>query len=143
MAIITTSTNKTISIVYTGDPSVKIKAKAAELRKLQQVEREMRGKDESARAVIEAQPLAPCFISADEATVGSDATLIQIRALSWLQYQEADALPPEAQILKHLEHGLISISGSTDEAARFMREPVAMLVIPLYRAIVDLTWGNL
>lgn len=142
MAIITTSTSKTISIVYSADPAVKLKGKAAEQRKQAQVERDMRGKDEADRAGIEAQPLAPCFVPVDEATVGSDATMIQIRALSWLQYQEAEALAPEAQIMRHLEHGLVSINGSTDEAARFLREPVASLVVPLYRAIVDLTWGN-
>lgn len=142
MAIVTISTNKTVAVIYSGDGAVKLKPKAAEQRKQAQVEREMRGKDEAAKPAVEAQPLAPCFVSLDEATVGSDATIIQIRALSWLQYQEAEALAPEAQIMRHLEHGLVSINGSTDEAGRFLREPVASLVIPLYRAIVDLTWGN-
>ena len=142
MAIVTTSTAKTVAVYYSGDPSVKLKSKAAEARKAAQVARQMRGREESARAAVEAAALESCFATSDEVTAGSDATRFEVRALSWLEYQAAEAMAPEAQIMAHIEHGLASIDGSAERAAEFRASPPAHLVIPLYRAIVDLTWGN-
>jgi hypothetical protein len=142
MAIVTTSTAKTVAVYYTGDPAVKLKPKAAEARKLAQVERNMRGRDEAVRPVVEAAALEPFFASADEVTLAPNATAFELRALSWLEYQAAEAMAPEAQIMAHIEHGLASIDGSAERAADFRKAPVAQLVIPLYRAIVETTWGN-
>lgn len=142
MAIVTTSTAKTVAVYYTADAAVRLKAKAAEARKASQVARQMRGRDEVDRPAVEAAALEPCFASSDEVTAAADATRFDIRALSWLEYQAADSLEPEAQIMSHIEHGLTAIDGSADKAAEFRAMPPAHLVIPLYRAIVDLTWGN-
>ena len=54
-----------------------------------------------------------------------------------------EALPAEAQIMRNIELGLVDIDGDREAAAKFRTDPVASLVVPLYRAIVDLTWGNL
>lgn len=142
MAIVTTSKAKVVAVYFSGDPSIKIKPKAAEARKATQVARTMRGKDEADRPAVEAAPLEACFLTSDEVTAGADATRFDIRALSWIEYQEAEAMPPEAQIARHIEHGLVAIDGSEQRAAEFRQFPVAQLVIPLYRAVVDLTWGN-
>lgn len=145
MAIVTTSTAKTVQLVYSADPSVTLDPKAATRRKAAQLARVRKAVGDNVAELdkAEAAPLDPCFVTLDEAKSATGATLFRVRALSWLEYQEAEAMAPEAQIMRHMELGLIDIDGDREAAAKFRADPVASLVVPLYRAIVDLTWGNL
>jgi hypothetical protein len=145
MAIITTSTAKTVQVVYSADPSVALDTKAATRRKAAQLARVRRVVGDNAVELdkAEAAPLEPCFVGLDECKTVTGATTFRVRALSWLEYQEAEALPAEAQIMRNIELGLVDIDGDREAAAKFRTDPVASLVVPLYRAIVDLTWGNL
>lgn len=145
MAIVTTSTAKTVQLVYSADPSVTLETKAAVRRKAAQLARVRKAVGDNVAELdkAEAAPLEACFVGLDECKSATGATTFRVRALSWLEYQEAEALAPEAQIMRNIELALVDIDGDRDAAAKFRADPVASLVVPLYRAIVDLTWGNL
>jgi hypothetical protein len=114
MALVLTSRARTARLVFSGDLAVTLKA---------------------------GDPRKSAWLPVDEAAeVQADATVAEVRALSWLQYQEAEALEPAQQILAVIRAGLVSIDNQPPDA--FLADPAASLVVPLYRAIADITWGN-
>jgi hypothetical protein len=158
VSICTTSTDRTVTLVYTGDQSVKLKPdaeqkrldsyRAKQLRIMlanvpagtmpeQREEFERKAKD-----AVGAMTLPPMWVPADEADCKASATKVSVRALSWLEYQEAESLEAQAQIMRHLELGVLAVDGSADKAKDMLASPAASLVVPLYQAISELTWGN-
>lgn len=100
--------------------------------------------DAEAKAVAELEAVtAPkVWLPVEDCQAIAGATVAEVRALSWTEDQEAQALPPDRQIMRVLERGLLTLGGSETCAKEFLASPPAELVVPLYRAISDLTWGN-
>lgn len=158
MSICTTSTDRTVALVYTGDESVKLKPAAAEKRLESYRAKQLRimlanvptgtsaeqreELERTAKSAAASMSLPPMWVPADEADCKPSATKVAVRALSWLEYQEAESLEAQAQIMRHLELGVVSVDGSTDKAKDMLASPSAPLVVPLYQAISELTWGN-
>lgn len=116
MALVLTSKNRTARLVFSGDPAVP--AAVA---------------DRSIKA----------WVPVDSVAGGAaGATVAEVRALSWLEWTEVEALAPDRQVVRVVELGLVSFDGDRAAVAVFLADPPAELVVPLYRAISDLTWGN-
>ena len=158
MSICTTSTDRTVTLVYTGDQSVKLKPEAEQKRLDSYRAKQLRimlaniqpGTTAEQREELERKAkdsvgwmgLPPMWVPSDEADCKASATKVAVRALSWLEYQESESLEAQAQIMRHLELGVVSVDGSTDKAKDMLASPSAPLVVPLYQAISELTWGN-
>ena len=156
--ITTTSKSRTQRLVYSGDPAVQPKPDTLAQRRVVWERRQVlavladlpKGTGDEARLAAEQRAQAEVqtaaapkvWLPADECSSTEGATVAQVRGLSWLEDQEAQALPADKQILRVLELGLVELDGSTEVAKLFLADPRAELVIPLYRAICDLTWGN-
>lgn len=105
-------------------------------------------KSRTARLVFSGDPAAPpnvdkaakAWVPADGA--GAGATVAEVRALSWLEWTEVEALAPDRQVVRVVELALVSFDGDRKVAEAFLADPAAELMVPLYRAISDLTWGN-
>ena len=158
MALILTSTARRAALVFTGDDGVRLRPDVLQRRltlwKLQQhaaAEAALPDDaDDKAKAELHAQveanlqdvALPRAWVPADECESTTGATIANVRALSWLEDQEVQALPPAQQIARAVELGLVDLDGSLDVRAAFLKAPPAPLFAPLYRAICTLTWGN-
>lgn len=156
--ITTTSKSRTQRLVYSGDPAVQAKPEALAARRHVWERRQVlavladlpKGTSDEARAAaeqralaeVQAAPAPKVWLPVDECSDTTDATVAEVRALSWLEDQEAQALAADRQIMRVLELGLVKLDGAESKAKDFVADPRAELVIPLYRAICDLTWGN-
>lgn len=156
--ITTTSKSRTQRLVYSGDLAVTVKPEALAQRRAVWERRQVlavladlpKDTSEQARAAAQAKAEAEAkaaaaprvWLPADECSSTEGATVAQVRGLSWLEDQEAQALPADRQIMRVLELGLVELDSSAEAAKLFLADPRAELVIPLYRAICDLTWGN-
>jgi len=158
--MITTSKGRTVRLVYTGDPAVQLTSAALKQRMDARERRELKAaqaelpkdateadKDAAVTATLERlvdAPLPKAWVTVDECDKSQGALVAKVRALNWLEDQEAQGLPADKQILRVIELGLVelAVDGDVDGAKEFLADPRADLVIPLYRAICDLTWGN-
>lgn len=158
--MITTSKNRTVRLVYTGDLAVQLASSACKQRMDARERREIKAalaelpqgateaaKDAAVTATLERLldvPLAKAWVPVDECEKSQGALVAKVRALNWLEDQEAQGLPADKQIMRVIELGLVelAVDGDVDGAKAFLVDPRADLVIPLYRAICDVTWGN-
>jgi hypothetical protein len=156
--ITTTSKSRTQRLVFTGDPAVKVKADSLEAQRSSWTKRQVAAaladlpKDATeleraelearCRAELEAVAVPRVWVPVEDCTTTEGATVAAVRGLSWLEDQESQALAADQQIMRVLERGLVSLDGNEKAAQDFLADPRAELVIPLYRAISDLTWGN-
>lgn len=156
--ITTTSKGRTQRLVYSGDPAVQARPEALAARRAVWERRQVlavladlpKGTGDEARlaaeqkatAEVKAAAAPKVWLPVDECSSTEGATVAQVRGLNWLEDQEAQALPADKQILRVLELGLVDLDGSIEAAKAFLADPRAELVIPLYRAVCDLTWGN-
>lgn len=66
-----------------------------------------------------------------------------LRPLDYWQLQECLAQPDAvAQIRRTLELGLVAVDGDAAGVGRFVANPHARMVVPVYQAISGLTLGN-
>jgi len=158
MALITTSTERKVRLVFTGDPSVELTPEALQrrtetwrLRQVRQVlaalpkeatEEERHKAEQLAKANLADAKLPRVWVGLDECRKSEGATVATVRSLSWHEDQEVNGLPPEQNIRRVLELCVVEIGDSTEAARQFLINPPAHLVTPLYHAIVDHTWGN-
>jgi len=158
VAIVTTTKQRTITLVFTGDSSVSLLDDAQRKRQERARERRVRmalaelpaGKSvqelaeaaEQLRAALPADVPINAWVTVDECSKSNGATKAKIRGLSWLEDQEAQALPDAERIKRTIALGLVAIDDSEESAAAFTADPVASLWVPLYHAIAELTWGN-
>ena len=158
MALILTSKARTARLVFSGDPAVTLTPAALQRHaarwQRQQVavalaalaadatDDAKREVEALTRANTDALTMPRVWVPVDDCSSVDGATIASVRALSWLEDQEAQALPPDRQIMRVIESGLVDFNGSTDDRAAFLAAPSAPLVSSLYRAICDLTWGN-
>ena len=131
MAILTTATSRTVRLVYTGDPSVRCRP-AQPAQPAPATDTKQATDDKLDRR----------WLPTDEVESYIDATVALVRALSWIEYETVRGLDPVEQVRRVVDLGLVEIDGSTAKRDEFLKSPTAFLVTPLYRAIVDLTWGN-
>jgi len=68
------------------------------------------------------------------------ATRFGLRALSWLEDQALRDAVAADQVLGYVRTAVVAVDGG--DPAAFLADPNPALVLPLYRAAVDLTWGN-
>jgi hypothetical protein len=158
VAIVTTTKQRTITVVYTGDSAVTLHEKAHESRLARAKDRRVRqalaelpaGKSvaelaeaaDKLRAALPADFKLAAWVPVDECAASTGATKAKIRGLSWLEDQEAQTLAPAELMRRTIELGLLALDDDEDAAARFKADPVAALWTPLYHAIAELTWGN-
>ena len=139
MAIVTTATNRTARLFWSGDAAVTVTDEA--LARIQPKATD----DAPPEAELAAKPAVRprMFVPAALCTVTADATSFDVRALSYLQAQEHEALTIEAQIAAVNKACLVAIDGDPTKAEQFLAAPPAELWIALFRAVGQLTWGNL
>lgn len=158
MAIVTTAKARTVRLVYSGDSSVKLKPDAHAARtavardkllraaeaELPDTATEDERKEALAAAATKAAALTVplAWVNLDECDTSTGATVATIRALSWLEDQEARDLPAAQQIVRTVQLGLVELDGAAAGAEAFKADPAAKLMTPLYHAIAELTWGN-
>lgn len=70
----------------------------------------------------------------------AEATRFGLRALSWLEDQTLRDGVAADHIIGYLRASLRTIDGA--DPAAFLADPNPALVVPLYRAAIDCTWGN-
>lgn len=154
----TTSKSRSKQLVFTGDPAVTVKAEALAARRAHWVKRQVAAAlaeapkdataehraelEAAARAELEAVAVPREWVPVEDCSDVTGATVAAVRGLSWIEDQEAQTMKPDQQIMRVLELGLVSLGGTEQGAKDFRADPRAELVVPLYRAICDLTWGN-
>ena len=70
------------------------------------------------------------------------ATVYTVRPLSWVESQRFEALDAAEQIGEVIKLGLVSIDGSEELATKVKDNPHPAVTVPLYAAIMRLTWGS-
>jgi hypothetical protein len=154
----TTSKSRTQRLVFTGDPAVTVKPEILAARRSSWTKRQViaalaelpaettavaRAELEAkARAELEAVAVPREWVPVEDCSAVTGATVAKVRALSWVEDQEGQGLAADKQIMRVVECGLVDLDGDSKAAKDFLADPMAELVIPLYRAISDLTWGN-
>ncbi|MBM5812797.1 MAG: hypothetical protein FJ191_12690 [Gammaproteobacteria bacterium] len=114
--LVLTSKSRTARLVFSGDPAVELAGD---------------------------RPAAAAWVPADRAVKTDGAHVVEVRALSWIEWTEAEALKPGEQIAAVVKAGLVGIEpGGAEARAAFLADPNPALVTPLYSAISALTWGN-
>lgn len=69
------------------------------------------------------------------------ATVYTVRPLSWVESQRFEALEPAEQISEVIKLGLVAIDADEKLAQTVAENPHPALPVPLYAAIMRLTWG--
>jgi hypothetical protein len=69
------------------------------------------------------------------------ATVYTLRPLSWAESQQFEALEAAEQISAVIKLGLCAVDGSEETAAQVAANPHPAVAVPLYAAIMRLTWG--
>lgn len=143
MSIVTTSTARTARLFWSGDSAVTVTDEVLAQLQPKQTADDALPEAEPANKPVVPKPLKPQFVRASMCKVEASATAFDCKALSYLQYQELEALPADDQIARVVNLCLVSIDGDANRAADFLAAPPADLWVPLYRACAALTWGNL
>jgi hypothetical protein len=69
------------------------------------------------------------------------ATVYTIRPLTWVESQRFEAAEAAEQISGVIRLGLVAVDGDTDQGAKVAENPHPALAVPMYAAIMRLTWG--
>lgn len=90
------------------------------------------------------RPDKPAWVPVGEAVAVEGCHVADVRALSWLEWTEAEALKlPGENMLAVVRAGLVGFGDAENKVrAAFLADPNPALVTPLYHAIAGLTWGN-
>jgi hypothetical protein len=156
MAIVTTAGGRVLRLVFGDDPAVKIEAgRRADLSAefvTDRVREALAALPDGADAQMRAETAARVednlagvlrvFVPASACEAVEGATVFAVRALSWAESEAARSLAADKQIAHVVATALQSIDGSEALAQAFLAQPDARLMVPLYRAVQDHTWGN-
>jgi hypothetical protein len=74
--------------------------------------------------------------------VPDGATVYSIRPLSWLESQRFDGVAAAEQIAGVIALGLVAVDGDKATAEKVRSNPHPAVAVPLYGAIMRLTWGG-
>ena len=69
------------------------------------------------------------------------ATVYTIRPLTWVESQRFEAVDPAEQISGVVKLGLCAVDHDAEQGAKVADNPHPALAVPLYAAIMRLTWG--
>ncbi len=69
------------------------------------------------------------------------ATVYTVRPLTWVESQRFEAAEPADQISGVIKLGLLAVDGDEAQGAKVAANPHPALAVPLYAAIMKLTWG--